>query len=180
MPSLCSALLSRSMPSLRIALLCCAVPLLCSSQPYSAMPSLRSVMLCLSVATLIFFALSRICKPYLAAFIALPMTRRCMSLTFSVLRLASVISCFLPSAVTTAISLSVLIGTQQHAGACCYHADSQQCQHDNRAGKQVDSSVLGHTAGYQRSEKAHSCKPSVTFVGHLFQSPFAVSCNPRT
>lgn len=176
MPSLCSALLSRSMPSLRIALLCCAVPLLCSSQPYSAMPSLRSVMLCLSVATLIFFALSRICKPYLAAFIALPMTRRCMSLTFSVLRLASVISCFLPSA----ISPPVLICRKQHACPCGYKSDCQQRQHDSGSGKQVDSSVLGHTAGNQRSEKTHSCKPATAFVGHWFQSPFAVSCNPRT
>lgn len=129
-----------------------------------------------SVATLIVFALSRICRPYLAAVIAFPITRRCMSLTFSVFLLASVISCFLPSAVTT----PVLIGTQQHACPCSYHADSQQRQHDSRAAKQVNPAILGHTAGYQRSEKAHSCKPSVAFVGHWFQSPFAVSCNPRT
>ena len=177
MPSLCSALLSRAMPSLRIALLCCAVPLLCSSQPYSAMPSLRSAMPCLSVATLIFFALSRICRPYFAACIALPITRRC---TFSVFLLASVISCFLPSAVTTAIAFLLLVCRKQHACPCAHHADGQQRQHDSGSGKQVDSSVLGHAAGNQRSEKAHSCKPSVAFVGHWFQSPFAVSCNPRT
>lgn len=145
------------MPSLCIALLCCAVPLLCSSQPYSAMPSLRSAMLCLSVATLIFFALSRICKPYLAAFIALPITRRCMSLTFSVFLLASVISCFLPSAITAAISLPVFICRKQYACPCGYKSDSQQRQHDSGSGKQVDSSILGHTAGNQRAEKAKSC-----------------------
>lgn len=133
-----------------------------------------------SVATLIVFALSRICRPYLAAVIALPITRRCMSLTFSVLRLASVISCFLPSTIPTAISPPVLIGTQQHAGACCYHADSQQGEHDSCSAEQVNPAILGHTGRYQYAKEAHSCKPATVFVGHWFQSPFAVSCNPRT
>lgn len=164
------------MPSLRIAVLCCAVPLLCSSQPYSAMPSLRSAMLCLSVATLIFFALSRIRRPYLAAFIALPITRRCMSLTFSVFLLASVISCFLPSA----ISLPVLIGRKQYACPCGYKSDRQQRQHDNRTAEQVNAAILSHATREQDTEKTHSCKPATAFVGHWFQSPFTVSCNPRT
>ena len=166
-----AALYRFAMPSHRRA-----YPRPCHSLPFKAYPC-RCY---LSGFTPMIFALSRICRPYFAALIALPITRRCMSLTFSVFLLASVISCFLPSAVTTTIAFLLLACRKQQAFPRCYHADSQQGEHDSCSAEQVNPAILGHTGRYQYAKEAHSCMPATVFVGHRFQSPFAVSCNPRT